>query len=110
MGVQYTSEPSVDVRVAWVVYDYDQVAKGYFVAFSNSATGAASPPAQGLLIKTSKTKALDIKVGFEPATEIVTPQNYALEFTVRPKNGAASSLFIGTSRLGKLFKMWGVAS
>jgi len=110
MGVQYSSLPSVDVAVSWVVYEYDQAAFQYYVAFGSSTGGSGGRGVRGQIVKSVYDRALELRVGFEPASEVYAPQNFELEFTMRPVTGTPQVLYLGTSRLGRIFKTWGQAA
>lgn len=103
---QYAQKLVIDVTVAWVVYEYDQVTHKYYVAFANSASGNASgSPAQGQLLK--KGRNLELRVGSGLATEVSTPPNFSLYFAIVPKQQLKQELYLATGPLLRLTKPWG---
>lgn len=104
MGVQYSTAAAVDVVVGFKVYEYDQAAFMYYIAFASSQSGT---PIQGQIKKSRGDSGLKLSVGFEPASEVWAPANFALSFTIRPKTLMPQQLYLGTSITGRLIKPWG---
>lgn len=104
LQVQYSTQAAVDVSVGFKVYEYDQGAFTYYTAFASGQTGQ---PIQGQIKKSRGDSGLKLKVGFEPAGEVWSPQNFELTFTMRPKTALPQQLYLGTSTTGRVIKTWG---
>ena len=104
--VQYRLPISVDVTVSWVVYEYDEVRRKYYVSFATSPTG------NGGLVKCILQKtggALELGVGATPEKDIQMPRNYRLSFSIVPKKGPKQRLHLAAGVTLRMIKLWGGA-
>lgn len=91
---------SVEVVYQFNVYDYDPVAKKYYLAFHSNATDM-----NGLLEK--RGDELNVSVADDPSTEVQSPINYAFQTGVKPQP-TAQTLHIATADQKPVAKSWGL--
>jgi len=92
---------AVDVVYQFSVYDYDPVAKKYFLAFHSNQTDM-----NGLLEK--RGEELNVSVTDDPSNEVQSPINYAFQIGVKPQP-SAQALHIATANQKNVVKSWGLA-
>ncbi|MEZ4472711.1 MAG: hypothetical protein R3F60_18385 [bacterium] len=92
----------IEVVLQFAIYDYDPMAKTYFLAFSSNGTDV-----KGLLEK--KGDDINLSVFDEPASEVQSPENYAFQMGVVPSH-AARRLVIATATQKQVVKSWGLPS
>jgi hypothetical protein len=92
---------SVEVVFQFAVYDYDPVAKKYYLAFHCSSTDM-----NGILEK--RGDELNVSVGDDPSTEVQSPINYTFTVGVKPQP-SAQVLHIATADQKTVAKSWGLA-
>lgn len=110
MSLLYATMIDIDVSVSFVVYEYDPVARVYFVAFSNTVITTGDVPAtasagiRGLVRKESG--ALKLEVSPTPAAEVQSPENYDFKLTVSPQP-LNQQLFLAAANTRRVTKYWG---
>ncbi|WP_437531107.1 hypothetical protein WME79_01120 [Sorangium sp. So ce726] len=92
---------SVEVVYQFAVYDYDPVAKKYYLAFHANQTDM-----NGLLEKRGED--LNVSVADDAATEVQSPINYAFQIGIKPQP-SAQTLHIATADQKNVVKSWGLA-
>lgn len=92
---------SVEVVYQFSVYDYDPVAKKYFLAFQSNSTDM-----NGLLEKRGDD--LNITVADDASTEVQSPINYSFSIGIKPQP-SAQTLHIATADQKTVVKSWGLA-
>jgi hypothetical protein len=97
----YNSLTSVEVVYQFSVYDYDPVAKKYYLAFHSNATDM-----NGLLEK--RGEELNLSVADDPSTDVQSPINYSFQIGVKPQP-SAQTLHIATADQKPVAKSWGLA-
>lgn len=117
MGLLYATMISTEVRVSWVVYEYDPLAKVYFIAFSDSITSGAggttavastaTSAATGVpaLIKKDGDN-LALTISPSPSTEVQSPENYDFTLQIVPWP-QSQALLLSSANLRKVTKPWG---
>lgn len=96
----YNDLTNVEVVFQYSVYDYDPVAKKYYLAFHSNKTDM-----KGLLEK--KGDELNVSVGDDPASEVQSPLNYAFQTGIKPQP-EAQTLHIATGDQKVVAKAWGL--
>ncbi len=84
------------------VYDYDPIAKKYFLAFHSNGTDM-----NGLLEK--RGEELNISVADDASTEVQSPENYAFQIGIKPQASAQQAVHIATADQKNVVKAWGLA-
>lgn len=97
----YASLTSLEVVYQFSVYDYDPVAKKYFLAFHSSQTDM-----RGVLKKQGQD--LILSVMDDASTEVQSPINYGFQAGVEPQP-SAQVLHIATAAQKNVVKAWGLA-
>lgn len=92
---------SVEVVFQFSVYDYDPVAKKYYLAFHCSSTDM-----NGILEK--RGDELNISVADDASTEVQSPINYSFAIGIKPQP-SAQVLHIATADQKTVAKSWGLA-
>lgn len=92
---------SVEVVYQFAVYDYDPVAKKYYLAFHCSTTDM-----NGILEK--RGDELNVSVADDASTEVQSPINYSFQIGVKPQP-SAQVLHIATADQKNVAKSWGLA-
>jgi hypothetical protein len=82
------------------VYDYDPVAKKYYLAFHTNKTDV-----KGLLEKRGDD--LNVQVGDDPATEVQSPINYHFTIGIKPQP-LAQTLHVAVADQKPVVKAWGL--
>jgi len=82
------------------VYDYDPLAKKYFLAFQSNGTDM-----NGLIEKRGED--LNLSVADDVSTEVQSPENYAFQIGVKPQ-ASAQALHISTADQKNVVKSWGL--
>ncbi len=95
-----TSLTNIEVVFQFWVYDFDPVAKRYFLAFHSNRTDM-----NGLLEK--RGEELNLSVADDPSTEVQSPVNYAIQVGIKPQP-AAQALHIATADQKNVVKSWGI--
>jgi hypothetical protein len=83
------------------VYEYDKMAKKYFVAFHSNGADM-----NGLIEKRGDD--LNLSVADDPSTEVESPENYAFQVGIKPQP-SAQALHIATTDQKNVVKSWGLA-
>ena len=83
------------------VYEYDKIAKKYFIAFQSNDTDM-----NGLIEKRGED--LNISVADDASTEVQSPENYAFQIGIKPQ-ASAQALHIATADQKNVVKAWGLA-
>lgn len=91
---------SVEVVFQFSVYDYDPVAKKYFLAFHSNKTDM-----NGILEK--RGDELNITVADDPSSDVQSPINYAFQIGIKPQP-SAQTLHIATADQKVIAKAWGL--
>lgn len=91
---------NIDVVFQYSVYDYDPVAKKYFLAFHSNRTDM-----KGLLEKRGDD--LNLSVADDASTEVQSPENYAFQIGIKPQP-LAQVLVIATGSQKTITKAWGL--
>jgi hypothetical protein len=91
----------IDVVYQFSVYDYDPVAKKYFLAFQSNSTDM-----NGLIEKRGDD--LNLSVADDAGTEVQSPENYAFQIGIKPQP-SAQTLHIATADQKVVVKSWGLA-
>ena len=96
----YSTMVNVLVVFQYAVYEYDPLAKKYFLCFHSNQTDM-----NGILEKTGED--LNIRVADDPSTQVQSPENYAFTIGIKPQPSAqALQVAVGD---GKNFaKTWGL--
>jgi hypothetical protein len=97
----YNTLVNINVVYQFSVYDYDPLAKKYFLAFHSN-----SQDMKGLLEK--RGDELNLSVGDDPSTEVQSPENYPLSIGIKPQ-ASAQALHIATGDQKNVVKSWGLA-
>jgi hypothetical protein len=100
-GLIINNLTSVEIVFQFSVYDYDIVAKTYYLAFHSNSTDM-----NGVLDKHNDE--LRISVADDPSGEVLSPPNYAFYLGVKPK-ASAQSLHLATASQKTVAKLWGLA-
>ncbi|MCK6545283.1 hypothetical protein L6R52_05395 [Myxococcota bacterium] len=96
-----TSLTNIQVVFQFSVYDYDPIAKKYFLAFHSNSTDM-----NGLLEK--RGEELNVSVADDPSPEVQSPENYAFQIGIKPQP-SAQTLHIATADQKNVVKSWGLA-
>lgn len=99
-AIVYNSLTSVEVVFQFSVYDYDPVAKKYYLAFHSNSTDM-----NGILEK--KGDELNVSVADDPSTEVQSPINYSFQTGIKPQP-SAQVLHIATADQKPVAKSWGL--
>ncbi len=91
---------NIDVVFQYSVFDYDPVAKKYFLAFHSNRTDM-----KGLLEKRGDD--LNLSVADDASTEVQSPENYAFQIGIKPQP-SAQVLSIATRDQKVIAKAWGL--
>ena len=92
---------SIQVVFQFAVYDYDPLAKRYFLAFHGNRTDLL-----GILEK--RGDELNLGVADEPSYEVQSPENYAFQIGIKPQP-TAQALHLATACEKHIVKSWGLA-
>ncbi|UQA56297.1 hypothetical protein [Polyangium aurulentum] len=92
---------NIEVDFQFSVYDYDPIAKKYFLAFHSNSTDM-----KGLLEK--RNDELNVTVDEDASTEVQSPENYAFTIGVKPQP-QAQTLHVATGDQKNIVKSWGLA-
>lgn len=96
----YLSLTTVEVLFQFTVYEYDPLAKKYFMSFHSNATDM-----KGILEKRGED--LNVSVADTPSTEVQSPENYTMQIGIKPQP-TAQSLHIATGDQKTVVKAWGL--
>lgn len=96
-----TELTNVPVVFQFSIYDFDQIAKKYFLAFHSNSTDM-----NGVI--EYRGDELNIAVADDPSTEVTSPENYAFEIGITPQ-ASAQTLHIATAEQKGVVKSWGLA-
>jgi hypothetical protein len=97
----YTDLVDIGVTFQYAVYDYDLVAKQYFLAFHSNNVDM-----KGLIEKRGED--LNLSVADDVSTEVQSPENYAFMIGIKPRCDEAQTLHIATSSTNNIVKAWGL--
>jgi len=97
----YNSLTSVEVVFQFSVYEYDPLAKKYFLCFQSNSTDM-----NGVLEKRGED--LNLAVADDKSTEVQSPENYAFSIGIKPQP-SAQALHIATGDQKNIVKSWGLA-
>ena len=101
-AVGFSSLSRVEVVYQFAVYDYDPIARKYFLAFHSNSTDM-----QGLLER--RGDELNISVADDASTEVQSPINYAFQLGIQPQP-SPQTLHIATADQKTVVKPWGLAA
>lgn len=108
MGLLYATMINIQVSVGYVIYEFDPINKKYFVAFSNTVSGAADATAgagvSALVKKDGDNLALTVSP--TPSSEVQSPENYDFTLQVVPLP-VAQKLFLAAATTRRVTKFWG---
>jgi hypothetical protein len=90
----------VEVEINFSVYEYDPLAKSYYLAFHSNGA-----PVKGILEKRGSD--LSLEVSDDPSGEVQSPQNFAVQIGVKPAP-QAQEIHLATSQTAKIVKSWGM--
>jgi hypothetical protein len=96
----YKSLVNIDTNFQFAVYEYDPIAKKYFLSFHCKDTEM-----KGLLEK--KGDELNLSVANDASTEVPSPENYTLNTGIKPKP-EAQTLHVATGDQKNVVKAWGL--
>ena len=91
---------NIEVVFQYSVYDYDPVAKKYFLAFHSNRTDM-----RGLVER--RGDEVNLSVADDPSTEVQSPVNYAFQIGIKPQP-SAQVLSIATRDQTTIVKAWGL--
>ncbi|MDP3278638.1 MAG: hypothetical protein Q8Q09_25840 [Deltaproteobacteria bacterium] len=97
----YNTLVNINVVFQFSVYDYDPLAKKYFLAFHSNSTDM-----KGLLEK--RGDELNLSVADDVSSEVQSPENYSLSIGIKPQP-SAQALHIATGDQKNVVKSWGLA-
>jgi hypothetical protein len=97
----YNALTSVEVDLKFSIYEYDQVAKKYIVAFTSGDTAL-----KGVLEK--RGDELNLSVADDMSTQVQSPENYTFNIGVKPQP-TAQTLTVTVADTKNITKAWGVA-
>lgn len=97
----YNTLVNINVVFQFSVYDYDPLAKKYFLAFHSNSTDM-----NGLLEK--RGDELNLSVADDASVEVQSPENYAISVGIKPQP-SAQALHIATGDQKNVVKSWGLA-
>jgi hypothetical protein len=92
---------NIDVVFQFAVYEYDPLAKKYFLAFHSN-----SKDMNGLLEKSGVN--LNVNVADDASTEVQSPENYAFQLGIKPKP-SSQAMHLATGDQKNVVKAWGLA-
>ena len=96
------SDPAnIQVVFQFAVYDYDPLAKKYFLAFHSHGTDL-----HGTLEKRGDD--LNLAVADDPSREVQSPENYAFQIGIKPQP-TTQALHLATAYQKDIVKAWGLA-
>ncbi len=96
----YSALVNIDVTFQFAVYEYDPLAKKYFLSFHSNGNDM-----KGLLEK--RGEELNLSVSDDASTEVQSPQNYAFAIGIKPKP-EAQVLQVATGDQKNVVKAWGI--
>lgn len=98
----YLDLTNVEVKFKFNLYNYDPVAKSYYLCFH-----CADTEMQGLLEKRGED--LTLSVADDPSTQVQSPINYAFSVGIKPQQ-TAQTLTLATAHQQNVVKQWGLTS
>ena len=93
---------NIDTLFQFAVYEYDPLAKKYFLSFHSNSTDM-----KGLLEK--KGDDINVAVANDASSEVQSPKNYSADLGIKPKT-EAQALHIATGDQKNVVKSWGLAT
>lgn len=96
----YETLVNIDVTFQFTVYDYDPIAKKYFLSFHSNSTDM-----KGLLEK--RGDELNLSVADDASTEVQSPANFAFIVGIKPQP-VAQGLHLATGDQKNVVKSWGL--
>lgn len=90
----------IDVQLDFDIYDYDPLAKKYFLSLSCKSTKL-----EGILEKNGSE--LNLSVADDCSTEVQSPENYVFQIGVKPQP-KEQKMEVSTSDTNKFMKFWGL--
>mgnify|MGYP000367278594 CR=1 FL=1 len=98
----YLDLTNVEVKFKYNVYNYDPVAKTYYLCFHCGDTEML-----GILEKCGKD--LTLSVANDASTEVQSPINYSFSVGIKPQQ-TAQTLTLATANQQNVVKQWGLTS
>lgn len=98
----YLDLTNVEVKFKFNVYNYDPVAKCYFMCFH-----CADTELEGILEKRGED--LTLRVADDPSTQVQSPINYAFSIGIKPQQ-TAQAMTLATANQQNVVKQWGLTS
>lgn len=92
---------NIDVMFQFAVYEYDPIAKKYFLSFHSN-----SKDMNGLLEKSGAD--LNLSVADDASREVQSPENYAFTIGIKPKT-SSQAMHLATGDQKNVVKAWGLA-
>ncbi len=92
---------NIDVAFQFAVYEYDPLAKKYFLSFHSNAKDM-----NGLLEKSGAD--LNLSVADDAAREVQSPENYTFTIGIKPR-ASSQAIHLATGDQKKVVKAWGLA-
>ncbi len=96
----YNEMTKIDVEYKFNIYDYDPLAKKYFLSLSCKSTKL-----EGILEKNGSE--LNLSVADDASTEVQSPENYAFQVGIKPQP-EAQTLYVATGEGKVIAKSWGL--
>ena len=96
----YSEQSNIEVIFSFKVYEYDAVAKKYFLAFHSGDVSM-----KGLLEKNGED--LNLTVADDASTEVQSPLNYAFQIGIKPQ-ASEQILYLAVGEQMQITKAWGL--
>ena len=97
----HTNLANTNVKFSFTMYDYDPVAKKYYMCFHSNEEELT-----GLVLKQGGNLAMTIDS--DQSFEVESPKNYRFDLGVMPDELAAKEIHVAVSDTDKFVKQWGV--
>lgn len=109
MGLLFATMINIDVTVSYVVYEYDPLARVYYVAFSNSPAGnldvkGGGKGVAGMIKKDGDNLALTVQP--TPSQDVQSPENYDFTLQIVP-SPTPQPLYLAAASTRRVTKYWG---
>lgn len=109
LSILYSSQVDMNVRVSFMLYDYDMEGGLYFVGLSSNAHVTGTTPIAGVLKKRADAD-LELSVESDPVPEPQSPVLYPFSMTIEPPTSGPQYLYLAMSSSDKLIRTWGRAA
>ncbi|MEZ0227526.1 MAG: hypothetical protein ACAI25_02800 [Planctomycetota bacterium] len=99
---------NTELKIKFEVWQYDPLNKKYFTCMAGWEEGGTAPVVLDGLIKKESDKLKLEMPETKPATEIVSPENWKLNFSIMPTTEKEQKILYATADQMNVAKAWGV--